>query len=246
VAAVLLIGIGVLTLTNRLTVLNSFFPSLSAIQVAGQLSIPPTGVGSPSALVGNQLPAVTVTGLDGHRLDLSSLHGQPAVITFWATWCVPCKEELPMFAAAYRAHRDQGLNLVAINYEESPGAISRFWKDLGLEPPPYLDPDGSVAHRFGVGLQQTGLPVTILVARDGNVQVVLPGEITGADFNVRLNQLLACPWIGLEMRGSHYDLEEFTLSLSYVTASARSAGSASSSGCASTSLIISCEPPTYV
>ena len=191
VAAVLLIGIGVLTLTNRLTVLNSFFPSLSAIQVAGQLSVPPTGVGSPSALVGNQLPAVTVTGLDGHRLDLSSLHGQPAVITFWATWCVPCKEELPMFAAAYRAHRDQGLNLVAINYEESPGAISRFWKDLGLEPPPYLDPDGSVAHRFGVGLQQTGLPVTILVARDGNVQVVLPGEITGADFNVRLNQLLA-------------------------------------------------------
>jgi cytochrome c-type biogenesis protein len=191
VAAVFLIGMGVLTLTNRLTVLNSFFPSFAAIQVGGQLSTPAVGVGTPSALVGKRPPAVTVTALDGHRLNLATLSGEPEVITFWATWCVPCKEELPLFAAAYRAHRDQGLNLVAINYEESPAAISKFWKDLGLEPAPYLDPDGSVAHRFGVGLQQTGLPLTILVARDGNVQVVLPGEITAGDFGVALNQLLA-------------------------------------------------------
>lgn len=191
VAAVFLIGMGVLTLTNRLTVLNSLFPNSSAFQISGQLSALPAGVGTPSALVGKHPPAVTITALDGQRLNLSSFHGQPTVITFWATWCVPCKEELPMFAAAYRAHRDGGLNLVAINFEESPGAVSRFWKDLGLEPAPYLDPDGSVAHRFGVGLQQSGLPVTILVGRDGNVLVVLPGEINARDFTLRLNQLLA-------------------------------------------------------
>ena len=189
VAAVFLIGIGVLTLTNRLTVLNSFFPSFAPVQVSGQISMPLGSVGSPSALVGKHPPAVTITSLDGHRLSLGSLHG-PAVITFWATWCVPCKDELPLFAAAYRAHRDQGLNLIAINYQESPAAISRFWKDLGLEPPPYLDPDGSVAHRFGVGLQQSGLPVTVLVGRDGNVKVVLPGEIAAGDFTLRLDRLL--------------------------------------------------------
>ena len=117
--------------------------------------------------------------------------GKPAVITFWATWCVPCKDELPVFAAAYRAHHDQGLNLIAINFEESPAAVSRFWKDLGLEPAPYLDRDGSAAHRFGVGLQQSGLPVTILVGRDGNVQAVLAGEIAASDFTAPLDRLLA-------------------------------------------------------
>jgi cytochrome c-type biogenesis protein len=190
-AAVFLIGIGVLTLTNRLTVLNSFFPSFGTIQVSGQLSAPSAGAGSPSALIGKHPPAITVTALDGNRLSLGSLGGRPAIITFWATWCVPCRDELPVFAAAYRAHRDQELTLIAINYKESPEAVKRFWTDLALEPSPYLDPDGTAAGRFAVGLKQSGLPVTILVGRNGNVQVVFPGEMSTGDFAASLSQLLA-------------------------------------------------------
>lgn len=190
-AAVLLIGMGVLTLTNRLTVLNSFVPSFGAIQVSGQLSPSIGGAGSPSTLVGKHSPAITLTALDGNRLSLGSLGGRPAIITFWATWCVPCKDELPVFAAAYRAHHDQELALVAIDYKESPEAVKRFWTELALEPPPYLDPDGTAAQRFGVGLKQSGLPVTIFVGRNGNVQAVFPGEMSTGDFAASLSQLLA-------------------------------------------------------
>jgi cytochrome c-type biogenesis protein len=191
VAAVLLIGMGLLTVTNRLTVLNSYFPATGTIQVSGQLSVQTAGEGSPSALVGKQVPTVTVTGLDGHRLNLASLRGRPAVITFWATWCVPCRDELPTFASAYRAHRDEGLDLVAINYKETREAIARFWTDLAIEPSPYLDPDGTAAQHFGIGLQQSGLPVTILVGRDGKVEVVFPGEVSAGDFAAGLHHLLA-------------------------------------------------------
>jgi cytochrome c-type biogenesis protein len=191
VAAVVLIGMGVLTLTNRLTVLNSFFPDLGIPQVTAHLSSPSTSLGSPSRLVGRPAPALTLTSLDGHSTSLAALRGNPIVITFWATWCVPCRDELPLFANAYRAHRAQGLELVAIDDEESPGAVGKFWTELGLEPAPFLDPNGAAAHLFGVGLQQTGLPVTVLVGRDGNVQSMLAGQVDPGLFSSRLDQLLA-------------------------------------------------------
>ena len=190
VAAVFLIALGVLTLTNRLTVLNTYFPNLLQFEVGGQLSVPMAGPGSPNALVGKAPPAVTVTALDGHRVSIASLRGNPVIVTFWATWCVPCRTELPMFAAAYKAHRAEGLRIIAIDYEESPDAVGRFWKDLGLEPAPYLDADGSTARRFGVGLQETGLPVTLFVGREGNVITVLPGEIDSEAFTAELDRLL--------------------------------------------------------
>src|SRR5437899_2585822 len=73
------------------------------------------------------------------------------------------------------------LSVVAIDYQESAQAIARFWTDYELEPTPYLDPDGSAAQRFGVGLQRSGLPVTIFIGRDGDVRLVFPGEISARD-----------------------------------------------------------------
>jgi cytochrome c-type biogenesis protein len=190
VAAIVLIGMGVLTLTNRLAVLNSYFPDLAAPRVTAPLSAPGPMPESPSRLVGRPAPTVTVTALDGHRASLAALRGKPIVVTFWATWCVPCRDELPLFAAAYRAHHAQGLELVAVDYQESSGTVAKFWTELGLEPTPYLDPDGAAARRFGVGLQQTGLPVTVLVGRNGSVQTVLPGQVEPGLFKERLDRLL--------------------------------------------------------
>jgi cytochrome c-type biogenesis protein len=190
-SAVVLIGMGVLTLTNRLTLLNSYFPDLGVPQVKASLSSPTTMAENPSRLIGRPAPAITLTSLDGHRTSLAAMRGKPIVITFWATWCIPCRDELPLFASAYRAHRAEGLELVAVDYEESPGPIRKFWTDLGLEPAPFLDPDGSAAHHFGVGLRQTGLPVTVLVGRDGNVQSVLPGQVDAGQFTEGLGRLLA-------------------------------------------------------
>jgi cytochrome c-type biogenesis protein len=190
-AAVVLIGMGLLTLTNRLTVLNSYFPDLGVPQVTAQLSSPSTVSQSPSRLIGKPAPALALASLDGHRTTLAAMRGDPIVITFWATWCVPCRDELPIFAAAYRAHRAQGLQLVAIDFQESPGPVGKFWTELGLEPAPFLDPDGAAARLFGVGLQQTGLPVTVFVGRDGSVRAVLPGQVDKDQFSASLDRLLA-------------------------------------------------------
>ncbi len=163
VAAVFLISMGLLIFSNRLTLLNSYLPYL-----------PDRITGNGRVQVGLPAPAFTVTDLDGHRVSLAALKGRPVLINFWATWCTPCREELPMIESAYRAHRDQGFTVVAIDYKESAGAVRKFWSDLKLEPAPFLDPDGRVADAYGVGLSSTGLPVSVFLARDGSVSAFAP------------------------------------------------------------------------
>lgn len=185
-AALLLIGMGALTLTNRLTVVNGLFPDAAVSALPGRLSASATT----QAAAGRPTPVVTVTDVAGHRLSLRQLRGRPVVVNFWATWCVPCRQELPLFAAAAQAHRAQGLAVVPIDYEESPGAVTQFWRGLGIGLTPYLDPNGAAARAFGVGLQVTGLPATILVDRQGATTSVIPGQVDPALFAARLGAIL--------------------------------------------------------
>ncbi len=181
IAAVFLISMGLLVFSNRLTLLNSylpyFTPPLQGLGTSSTSSIlaksdPVTGNGQ--VQVGKPAPAFTATDLDGHRVSLADLKGRPVLINFWATWCTPCREELPLIESAYRAYRDQGFTVVAVDYKESVGPVRKFWTDLHLEPPPILDPDGRIADAYGVGLSTTGLPVSVFVARDGTVSAFSP------------------------------------------------------------------------
>jgi cytochrome c-type biogenesis protein len=173
-AAVLLIAMGLLTATDRLTLLNPYLPSFTAASTAslGRLSV--TG---PDAAVNRPEPAVTLRDTDGKPLSISSLRGRPVVVNFWATWCDPCRAELPLLSDAARQHSDQGVTLVAIDYEESPEAVKQFWTDLGLTGVPYLDPSGDAAGRFGVGLHTGGLPVTVFIDRKGMVKSYVLGQL---------------------------------------------------------------------
>ena len=181
IAAVFLISMGLLVFSNRLTLLNSylpyFTPPLQGLGTSSTSSIlaksdPVTGNGQ--VQVGKPAPAFTATDLDGHRVSLADLKGRPVLINFWATWCTPCREELPLIESAYRAYRDQGFTVVAVDYKESVGPVRKFWTDLHLEPPPILDPDGRIADAYGVGLSTTGLPVSVFMARDGTVSAFSP------------------------------------------------------------------------
>ena len=181
VAAVFLISMGLLIFTNRLTVLNSYLPyftpplsDLGAVSGTsiGTSSDPITGNGR--LQVAKPAPDFAATDLDGHPVSLAALKGRPVLINFWATWCTPCREELPMIESAYRAHRDQGFTVVAVNYKESADAVRKFWSKFELDPAPVLDPDGRIADLYGVGLSSTGLPVSVFVARDGSVSSFSP------------------------------------------------------------------------
>src|SRR5260370_3323097 len=168
IAAVVMIAMGALIFTNPLTLLNSYLPYFSitpsfanafqASTVQDKPGIPRTaGAMRPGAVA----PDFTVTDVDGHRATLASLRGRPVLINFWATWCTPCRDELPMISSAYQAHAGQGLVVVAIDFKESSETVRQFWSSLHLEPAPYIDTDGPVAASYGVGLKTSGLPVTV-------------------------------------------------------------------------------------
>jgi len=196
VAAVFLIGMGVLIFSNRLTLFNDFFPVVAVTTPwdshfqSTEPSLPAT---RGAVQVGKPAPSFALKDLDGHPVSLSDLEGKPVLITFWATWCVPCRDELPLIRDEYLAHRLEGLRVVAIDYgNESPDTIRAFWTSLKLQPAPVLDPDGQAAKAYGVNVTlSTGLPVSVLVARDGTVSSYEPFPLTRDYLDPALQKILS-------------------------------------------------------
>ena len=194
IAAIFLIAMGVLIFSNRLTVFNSFFPVVSVttpfdshFQSNEPAAMPPTGgplkVGSPA-------PNFLLTDVDGHSVSLASLKGKPVLVNFWATWCGPCRDELPLIRDEYLAHKDQGLQVVAIDFgDESADTVRRFWQGLGLQPAPVLDPAGAASQAYGIQLKN-GLPVSVLIGRDGRVNSYQPFPLTRDFLDPALGKVL--------------------------------------------------------
>jgi cytochrome c-type biogenesis protein len=194
VAAIFLIGMGLLIFSNRLTIFNDFFPVVAVTTPFD--SHFDTGNPTPAAngpvQVGKPAPAFTLKDVDGHPVSLSGLKGKPVLINFWATWCVPCRDELPLIRDAYLAHRAEGLEVVAIDFgDESAGTIRRFWQSMNLQPLPVLDPSGQAANAYGVGLNSSGLPVSVLVTRDGIVSSYQPFPLTKDFLDPALQKILS-------------------------------------------------------
>src|SRR5438132_1250386 len=193
VAAVFLIGMGLLIFSNRLTVFNDFFPVVAVTTPFDSHfdSGNPTPAPHGPVQVGKPAPSFTVTDIDGHRVSLSQLKGKPVLINFWATWCVPCRDELPLIRDEYLAHRAEGLTVIAINFgDESSDTVRKFWSNYNLQPAPFLDPDGSVASNYGVALNNTGLPVSVLVGRDGIISSYEPFPLTKDFIDAALAKVL--------------------------------------------------------
>jgi len=193
VAAVFLIGMGLLIFSNRLTVFNDFFPVVAVTTPFDSHfdSGNPTPAPHGPVQAGKPAPNFTLTDIDGHRVSLAQLKGKPVLISFWATWCVPCRDELPLIRDEYLAHRAEGFTVVAINFgDESSATVRKFWNSYNLQPAPFLDPDGSVASNYGVALNNTGLPVSVLVARDGIISSYEPFPLTKDFLDAALAKVL--------------------------------------------------------
>ncbi len=110
-------------------------------------------------------PPLRLHDADGRLVDLAGLRGKLVFLNFWATWCVPCRREMPAMERLHRAYAERGLAVVAVNVKESPREVKAFMEQMGLTFSAPLDPDGAVARSFGV----RALPVTYLVDRDGKI-----------------------------------------------------------------------------
>lgn len=134
-------------------------------------------------------PDFSVAGLDDAALTLSSFRGKPVLINFWATWCPPCRRELPALQAVYEKYGDQ-IGFMAVDVKESPTVVASFVQQLGLTFPIGFDETGEVSH---TAYQVRGLPTTILVDARGVVAKRHVGPLDEATLDSYLTPLLTPP-----------------------------------------------------
>jgi DsbE subfamily thiol:disulfide oxidoreductase len=108
-------------------------------------------------------PAFTLEDLSGKSTSLRGLKGKVIFLNFWATWCVPCREEMPAMERLHREFKREGLEVVAVNYREDKDDVRKFLQELGLTFTVLLDKDGKVSEDYGVW----SLPLSYFVNRRG-------------------------------------------------------------------------------
>jgi cytochrome c biogenesis protein CcmG/thiol:disulfide interchange protein DsbE len=111
------------------------------------------------ATVGNPAPDFELPTLDGGTLSSEELEGHPVVVNFWASWCLPCREEAPLLERAWRAYRDDGVIFVGVNIKDAESDAKAFVEDFDLTYPMVRDLDQELTRSFGV----RGLPETFFI-----------------------------------------------------------------------------------
>lgn len=120
------------------------------------------------------VPALRLEQLQGGKAALADYAGQVVLVNFWATWCPPCKAEMPTLQAFYEAHRAKGFTLVAVNAGDPAAEVQAFVEKNGLTFPVWLDPDAAGMRAF----RTMGLPSSYVIDRSGQVRLAWSGEIT--------------------------------------------------------------------
>jgi thiol-disulfide isomerase/thioredoxin len=136
-----------------------------------------------------EAPAFTLRDLAGKKVALEEYRGKLVFLNFFATWCAPCRQEMPAMERLYRSYRDKGLLLLALNVRETAREVRPFVQELALSFPVLLDADGLVAYKYTV----RGLPATYLIGRDGQMlwRALGPREWDGPDARAYFTQVLA-------------------------------------------------------
>lgn len=158
------IGIGLLLIGLAVVLLAS--PS-SDSRATSQSSVVPLEVNFPA-------PELSLQNIQGKTESLSEFKGNVILVNNWATWCPPCKAEMPTLAAYYNEHSPQGFTLIAIEAGDPVEGVAQFANDYSLKFTVWLDPDGASLKAFGNG----NLPNSYVIDRTGTVRYAWTGEIS--------------------------------------------------------------------
>jgi cytochrome c biogenesis protein CcmG/thiol:disulfide interchange protein DsbE len=143
----------------------------------------------PSPKEGFSAPPFSLASLDDGMMALADVRGQPVVLNLWASWCLPCKAEMPALERVYQRYRPEGLVVLGINMtlQDSPQAAEAFVRQQGLTFPILLDADGSVQLAYHL----LGLPSTFFVDRSGVIRsVVVGGPMSEATISAHVEDLM--------------------------------------------------------
>ncbi|MCI0555024.1 MAG: TlpA family protein disulfide reductase, partial [Anaerolineae bacterium] len=174
-----------LTTMISILILGAAWTFISRVpEPSSQQSDPP-----PNPQEGFAAPDFMLDTLDGGQLTLSELRGHPVVLNLWASWCLPCRSEMPSIEKAYQHYKDSGLIVIGLNMtsQDSELDVRAFVQEFGLTFPIVLDRDGSVRDRY----QLLGLPSTYFIDPQGIIRsVVVGGPMSEATIQFNVEDLL--------------------------------------------------------
>src|SRR5438132_3644744 len=136
--------------------------------------VPEAGTGAlddQAPVIGEPAPNFALKDTSGRLVTLSELRGRVVWVNFWATWCAPCKQELPAIQKLYDEKHGDGLDVVEVNWQESKQSASDFWDSMALSLPMVLDRGGDVFSQYKL----RGLPDSFFVDRDGKIAAMYFG-----------------------------------------------------------------------
>ena len=134
---------------------------------SGGIALPTSLPGlAPAPSVGRAAPDFALQLLDGSRMTLSGLRGKPVILNFWATWCPPCRTEMPDLQAVWQEHQSEGVVIVGVDLGEDPATVQSYVSRVGVTYPIALDIDQRVGETYGTG----SLPTTYFIDRNGTVR----------------------------------------------------------------------------
>ncbi len=143
--------------------------ALVALALASLACSPPPPAAAPSAEpgspVGKPAPGFELSGLDGAKVSLASLHGKTVLLDFWATWCKPCHEQTRILTPLYEELKSQGAEFLAVNSGEDEETVRSFAAKNPFAYPVLLDPEDSLAAKLDV----VALPTLVVIDRSGKV-----------------------------------------------------------------------------
>jgi thiol-disulfide isomerase/thioredoxin len=138
------------------------------------------------ARIGSVVGNFSLTDVNGKTVQLSDYKGKTVLVNAWATWCPPCKAEMPLLNRYYQSHAQDGFILLAVNAGDSQNEAASFANQNGLAFPVLLDPGTQLLGQLGID----SFPTSILIGRDGVVKTIHVGMFTPESIEAELTPLL--------------------------------------------------------
>jgi peroxiredoxin len=137
------------------------------------------GTASSAIAPATQAPDFTLHAMSGANLRLKEQRGRVVMVNFWATWCAPCRQEMPQLNRLYEKYRTSGFVLLGVNVDDDPSKASEVASKLGVTFPILLDADKTVSKLYDLST----MPSTVIIDRDGKVRYVHRGYLAGYEDN---------------------------------------------------------------
>ena len=130
--------------------------------------------------------------LAGKTHSLADWRGKLVLLNFWATWCPPCRHEIPIFITLQKRYAGQGLQIVGISID-NPEAVARYWQEMGINYPLLLADESTFGLMAAYGNRTGGLPFSVLIRPDGAIDSVKLGAYSEAELEALIKALLSGP-----------------------------------------------------